>query len=134
MFQHILFPIDFSPSCVAMAAFVKRAGAIFNAHVTLIHVCDLASHNGFELYARRPDEIAEDHLALARNKLELFLHSDFPRNSCSRLLLAGNPGGVIVDTANKRKFDLIIMTTHAVGLRRMLLGSTTAKVLNGAAS
>ena len=132
MLQHILFPVDFSPSCVAMAAYVKRATAIFKAQVTLIHVSDLASHNGFELYARRPDEIAEDHRALARDKLELFLHSDFPSSSCSRLLLAGDPGSVIVETANKRKFDLIIMPTHAGRLRRMLLGSTTAKVLSGA--
>jgi nucleotide-binding universal stress UspA family protein len=132
MFEHILFPVDFSPSCVAMAAYVQRAASIFGAQVTLVHVCDLASHNGFELYARRPDEIAEDHWSLARNNLDLFLKSEFPDNTYRRLLLAGDAGGVIVETARKGKFDLIIMPTHAGRFRRMLLGSTTTRVLNGA--
>jgi nucleotide-binding universal stress UspA family protein len=131
MFEHILFPVDFSPSCVAMAAYVQRAAAIFGAQVTLVHVCDLASHNGFELYARRPDQIAGDHWSLARTNLELFLKSEFP-GTCPRLLLAGDAGGVIVETAKKGKFDLIIMPTHAGRFRRMLLGSTTTRVLNAA--
>jgi hypothetical protein len=42
--QDILFPVDFSPSCVAMAPYVKRAAAIFGARVTLVHVFDLYSH------------------------------------------------------------------------------------------
>jgi hypothetical protein len=36
--QNILFPVDFSPSCVAMAAYVKRAAAIFGARVTLVAI------------------------------------------------------------------------------------------------
>ena len=43
--QNILFPVDFSPSCVAMAAYVKRVAAISGARVTLIHVFDLYSHD-----------------------------------------------------------------------------------------
>ena len=59
--QNILFPVDFSPSCTAMAAYVKRAAAICGARVTLVHVFDLTGHNGFELYVRPPAEIAEEH-------------------------------------------------------------------------
>jgi hypothetical protein len=33
MIQNILFPVDFSPSCIAMAAYVKRSAAIFSAKV-----------------------------------------------------------------------------------------------------
>jgi hypothetical protein len=39
--QNILFPVDFSPSCIAMAANVKRAAVIVGARVTLVHVFDL---------------------------------------------------------------------------------------------
>jgi hypothetical protein len=53
-------------------------------------MCDLAIHNGFGLYARPSDEIAEDHWNLARNKLELFLPSAFPSGTCRRWLLAGD--------------------------------------------
>src|SRR5882757_7140276 len=61
MIRSILFPIDFGPSCVAMAPYVKRAASIFGAKVTLVHACDLNSHSGFELYARPPGDIAEEH-------------------------------------------------------------------------
>ena len=132
MLQKILFPVDFSASCIAMAAYVERAATIFGASVTIVHVCDLAGHNGFELYARRADEIAEDHWNLARNKLELFLTSAFPGGASQRLLLAGEAASAISSAAKKSKFDLIMMPTHAGRFRRMFLGSTTAKVLNEA--
>jgi hypothetical protein len=49
--QKILFPVDFSPSCVAMAPFVRKAALMFLARVTLLHVVELAS-SGFELVVR----------------------------------------------------------------------------------
>jgi nucleotide-binding universal stress UspA family protein len=53
MLENILFPVDFSPSCVAMAAFVKRSAALFGAKVSMMYVVDPASHSGFELYLRQ---------------------------------------------------------------------------------
>jgi len=47
MIQKILFPVDFSPSLVGMAVYVKGAAAIFGAEVTLVHVFDLSSHDGY---------------------------------------------------------------------------------------
>jgi nucleotide-binding universal stress UspA family protein len=132
MIQKILFPVDFSPSCVGMAVYVKRAAAIFGAEVTLVHVCDLSSHDGFELLARTPDAIAEEHWNLARSKLEHFLNSQFPSTKSRTVLLAGDPSALIMMQAKKGGFDLIMMPTHAGQFRQMLLGSTTAKVLSGA--
>ena len=132
MIRKILFPVDFSASCVAMAAYVKRAATIFGAEMTLAHVCDLSSHNGFELYVRTANEISQEHWDLARRQLDVFLSSDFPAANCPRMLLAGEVADLIAETARKNKFDLIIMPTHAERFRRMLLGSTTAKVLNEA--
>src|SRR5208282_5125401 len=90
MIQKILFPVDFSPSCVGMAAYVKRGATIFGAEVTLLHVCDLSSHDGFELLARPGVDIAEDHWELAKSKLELFLKPEFPAEVCPRILLVGD--------------------------------------------
>jgi hypothetical protein len=50
---NILFPVDFSASCVAMAPYVKREATLFGAKVSLMYVFDPASHNGFELYLMR---------------------------------------------------------------------------------
>src|SRR5258706_5397738 len=126
MIQRILFPVDFSPSCLAMAAYVRRAAEMFGAEVTIVHVCDLRSHNGFELYVRPVDEIAREHWSLAGSKLKLFLKSEFPAASCPRILLAGDAASMITETAKKNKFDLIVMPTHAGRFRRATLGSTTA--------
>ena len=130
--QNILFPVDFSPSCVAMAAYVKRAAAIFGARVTLVHVFDLYSHDGFQLYIRPLSEVAEEQQNLARDKLDSFLKVEFPLVECPRILSSGDAAAQIVQLAKTGRFDLIIMPTHAGLFRRMLLGSTTAKVLNDA--
>ena len=42
MIRKVLFPVDFSPGCVAMAQYVKRAADLFGARVTMVHVSDLS--------------------------------------------------------------------------------------------
>jgi nucleotide-binding universal stress UspA family protein len=130
--QNIMFPVDFSPSCAAMAAYVKRAAAIFGARVTLVHVFDLYSHDGFQLYVRPLSEVAEEQQNLAREKLDSFLNSEFPVRECPRILLSGDAATQITQLARTNRFDLLIMPTHAGLFRTTLLGSTTAKVLNHA--
>jgi nucleotide-binding universal stress UspA family protein len=132
MIEKILFPVDFSPSSAAMATHVKRAAAMFGSRVTLLHVSDLSSHNGFELYVRPPQEIAEAHWSVARSKLDSFLESEFPLAECPRMLLSGEAAAQIAEVARTGGFGLIVMPTHAGRFRQMLLGSTTAKVLNDA--
>jgi len=132
MIERILFPVDFSPSCAAMAAYVKRAAAMFGSQVALVHVCDLASHNGFELYMRPAREIADDHWGIARRRLDAFLEAEFPLPECPRILRSGEAAAQIAEVARTGKFDLIVLPTHADRFRQMLLGSTTAKVLNDA--
>jgi nucleotide-binding universal stress UspA family protein len=129
MIDRILFPVDFSPSCASMAPFVQRAATLFGSSVTLLHVCDLMSHDGFELYVRSPQEIAENHLCVAQAELKSFLAPQFPQGTCSRILRSGDPPAEIADVAVREDIDLIVMPTHAGRFRRLVLGSTTAKVL-----
>lgn len=131
---NILFPVDFSASCVAMAPYVKRAATLFGAKVSLMYVFDPASHNGFELYLMRGSgEIAEEHQTIARDRLNSFLQAEFPLSENPRIVVAGDAATQIAEVA-RNGFDLIIMPTHAGTFRRMLIGSTTAKVLNDADS
>jgi nucleotide-binding universal stress UspA family protein len=132
MIEKILFPVDFSPSCAAMAPYVKRAATMFGAQVSMVHVCDLASHNGFELLVRVPLEIAEEHQRIAEERLKSFLEAEFPPAASARILRSGEAAAEIAEVARTGGFDLIVMPTHAGRFRRMLLGSTTAKVLNDA--
>src|SRR5437762_2629007 len=130
--QNILFPVDFSPSCVAMAPYVKTAATILGARVTLVYVFDLYSRDAVQLYVRPLSEVAEEQQGLARDKLNSFLKSEFPLEEYPRILLSGDGARQIVHLARTNGFDLIIMPTHAGFCRRTMLGSTTAKVLNEA--
>lgn len=131
LITNILFPVDFSPSCVAMAAYVHRAATLFKAKVSLIHVFDPMSNNGFELYMRRLPEIAEERAKIARDKLNSFLRAEFPAPEHPRILFAGDAATKIAEAA-RNGFDLIVVPTHGGTFRHMLLGSTAAKILNDA--
>lgn len=132
MIEKILYPIDFSPSCTAMAPYVKRAAVMLGAKVSLVHVVNFASYNGFELYLRPISEVSEEHLNIGRKRLDLFLEAEFPLAQCPRILASGDAATQIAQVARDGGFDLIIMPTHSGIFRQMLLGSTTAKVLNDA--
>ncbi|HEY4010444.1 MAG TPA: universal stress protein, partial [Acidobacteriaceae bacterium] len=132
LIKKILYPVAFSPACVAMAAYVRRAAAIYQAQVTLLHVVDPASHSGFELYSRSPFEISEEHVTLGRERLAAFLAAQFSIDAYERIVTAGDAATEIAKTAREGRFDLIVMPTHTGFFRRMLLGSTTAKVLDDA--
>jgi nucleotide-binding universal stress UspA family protein len=134
MIERILFPVDFSALCGAMAGYVKRVAAMFQSEVTLVHVCDPHSHHGFEAHLRSaPREVADEQTGAARRNLESFLASEFPPETHPRILLFGDAATQIAEAARSGKFDLILMPTHTGRFRRVLLGSTTAKVLNDAA-
>jgi nucleotide-binding universal stress UspA family protein len=128
----ILYPVDFSPSCVAMAAYVKRAAALLGARVSLVHVVDPTGYNGLQLYVRPISEVLEEYLGIGRERLDSFLAGDFPVAQCPRILTSGDAATEIARVAREDRFDLIIMPTHAGIFRQMLLGSTTAKVINDA--
>ncbi len=133
LIENVLFPVDFSPSSIGMAAYVKRAAAMFGAQVSLVHVVNPISYNGLELYARSLYEVADEHLSIGRERLDSFLTAEFPVSECPRIVAAGDAATEIARVARESKFDLIVMPTHAGYFRRMLLGSTTAKVLDSAA-
>jgi len=128
----ILYPVDFSPSCVAMAAYVQRAAALLEARVSLIHVVDPTGYNGLQLYVRPISEVLEEHLGIGRERLDSFLAAEFPVAECPRILASGDAATEIARVAREDRFDLIVMPTHAGVFRQMLLGSTTAKVINDA--
>ena len=115
-----------------MAAYVKRAATLLGATVSLVHVVDPAGYNGLELYVRPLSEVSAEHLTIGRERLDSFLSMEFPVAHSPRILASGDAATEIARVARDGGFSLIIMPTHAGIFRRMLLGSTTAKVLNDA--
>jgi len=115
-----------------MAAYVKRAAALLRAKISLVHVVDPTGYNGLQLYIRPISEVSEEHLGIGRERLDSFLTAEFPVAQCPRILVSGDAATEIARVAREDRFDLIIMPTHSGIFRQMLLGSTTAKVINDA--
>jgi nucleotide-binding universal stress UspA family protein len=133
--EKILFPVNFSASCIAMSAYVKRAAALSNATVTLVHVIDpgdLDIFEQYELYVRPVADIVEDHRTVRSERLTSFMAAAFPPSTSPRILLSGDPATEISKLATEGNFDLIVMPTHAGRFRQTLLGSTAARVINDA--
>ncbi|MGH9353932.1 MAG: universal stress protein, partial [Terriglobia bacterium] len=64
--QKILFPVDFSPACVAAAPFIRRVANLHSAELTLLHVIEPFHFSAFELYVRPYPQVEADHRSLAR--------------------------------------------------------------------
>lgn len=137
--RRILFPTDFSAKSVSAAAYVAALTQKFGAEVTVMHV----SH-AHGTYAAVSDVSLPPAYALdlawsqlqeseAKEKMSEFVCSYFRHVPTVPLLFTGDPATTIVNRASDLSTDLIVITTHGSGvLRRMLLGSVTAKVLHDA--
>jgi nucleotide-binding universal stress UspA family protein len=117
--KKILFPIDFSQRCAALAPMVAGFVRQFHAAPTLLHVL--------------PEDATDEQRIEAQEDLNVFADSHFSGMSVCRGLTQGDAGKEIVEFAHEHKIDLIMMPTHGYGpFRRLLLGSVALKVLSDA--
>lgn len=133
----ILVPVDFSPPARAAT---RRAGALarhYGSELTLLHVDEIPFlfEAGERIAIRQADwesAVAADG-ARRRAELEVFESADLEGLTVRRLMRAGDPAQEVVRLAREDNADLIVMPTHGYGpIRRLLLGSVTAKVLHDA--
>jgi nucleotide-binding universal stress UspA family protein len=124
MFQikKILFPVDFSDKARKAAPYAGALAARFDAELILVHVVEPPTYN---------TSLAESH----GSHWESFA-SAFSGNHLHvrRLTEHGDEAAPkIIHCAKVHHADLIMMPTHGLGMyRRLILGSTTAKVLHDA--
>jgi nucleotide-binding universal stress UspA family protein len=136
MYKHILLPTDGSPlSARAVAAGVQLAKSL-GASVTALHVAPPATPVVFKRklpvgYAT-PDEHAaliEREAAKALGTVEKAAKSAGVPIRLEKIV-GDFPAETILDTAKRRKCDLIVMASHGrSGIAAVLLGSETQKVL-----
>ncbi len=122
-FSHILFPVDFSARCRAAAGFVVSIARVFGARVTLLNVIPAAIFPVDFNYA--------DAEANAAHRLGQFARDEFPKVNIHCSVEIGDVADEISAYGESSQADLIAMPSHGYGsFRRMLIGSTTAKVLH----
>jgi nucleotide-binding universal stress UspA family protein len=118
--KKILFPVDFSEKCIGAARYVEAFAGRFEAELMLLHVVTDGEHT-----------LANELFPMKKAQLESFLADELKYYSTQRICVLGDPAEEIVETANSWQPDLVMMPTFGVGrFRRLLLGSTTAKILH----
>ncbi len=129
-FRKILFPIDYSEPCQAVAPYVKEMIRHFSADLTLVHAYGPEALASSELALTNPELPAQVRI-LVEQRLRDFALETFPGEHVETIAELGEPGGVIHKIVQHQGTDVVMLATHGRGpIRRFLLGSVTAKVLH----
>lgn len=137
MFQHILLPTDGSKLSDRAVQRGIELAAELGSHVTAVHIIPefrLMADESFALptsadLKRRYDKEAKGRAEKLLTKIGERAKAAGVKYDC--LSIMGDvPYEHIIETAKKKKCDLIMMASHGRrGLSGLLLGSETAKVL-----
>ncbi len=128
MFRHILFPVDFSTQSIDAIRPVRDWAARLGAKVSLLHV--LETGNSIDWYSYLALADVESIRNDARRRLKDLAASGFDGVPHLAELKEGDAARSIIQYARDNAVDLIMMPTTGQGrLRRLLIGSVTAKVL-----
>jgi nucleotide-binding universal stress UspA family protein len=136
--KHILFPVDYSPRCLATVPFVSDFARHSGAKVTVLQVV-LPPTMVYPVDTAWPvtgpdlENLREIGQSRVRAFSQEHFGSELSQGQIEALCELGDPASVIRDFAEDHSVDLIMMPTHGQGrFRSLLLGSVTAKVLHDA--
>jgi len=132
-FRRILFPVDYSEPCRALAPYVRDMTGHFSADLTLVHAYNLGSFATAEIDLAEPGLIDECR-EIEQQRLKDFAAEMFGARP-ETVAEDSEPGTLITEVVTRKNIDLVMMPTHGHGpLRRLLLGSVTGKVLHDVSS
>jgi nucleotide-binding universal stress UspA family protein len=127
MFQHILVPTDFGEAAGRALAIGVEMAHKFGSKLTLVHAYDVA----VMAYAEGLNWPLESFESEARRTLEQALAEVKARYPKAEAVLVRGPAWEqILEVANARGVDLIVMGTHGRrGVSRALMGSQAERVV-----
>lgn len=135
MFKHILLATDGSAACDAAARMAVSLARVHGARLTAIYVVDpypylgigQANPMGFQAYMQAAHVHAGKALGRAA---ELCDDGGAPVTMETRIVEEATTAHGIAQVAHDEGADLIVVGSHGHGaLRKLMLGSTTTKVL-----
>jgi universal stress protein A len=129
----ILVPIDFSRESEKALRYAASFAKLFGARLALLHVAEPMTPPDFEWFPLAVDE--EKYLAACRDHLASIVarHKIDPAILESATVSQGRAFHEITDVAGTLKASLIIISTHGyTGVKHVLLGSTTERVVRHA--
>ena len=124
MYQHILVPLENSPTDQVILDHIRDLARWAKSQVTLLHVADGLMARNQERFGES-EEMREDLEYLEKRKAELAAEGFQVR----AILECGDPAKLIISTADSEKCDLIAMSTHGHRfLGDLVLGSVASEV------
>lgn len=136
--RNILVALDLSRDAEAILGPVTRLAQLIQAHVTLIHVVQAVFEFG---RVAAPHSVALDPAIVeaARTEAQRKLDRIADRlrshglSVSARVTVGLSAPGSLLEALEEERFDLIALSTYGSGgMRRLLVGSTTAKVIRRA--
>jgi nucleotide-binding universal stress UspA family protein len=135
MYKHILFPSDGSKASEHVLQYVCELAQKFNAEVTVLHAYEfLEVIPVYETTYAYLDEL-ENYLESQSSQIANEIRQKLEQHNLNvhTAVIKGDPGYSIVNTAEEKKCDLIVMGSRGLGpVKRFLLGSVSHYVVNHA--
>jgi nucleotide-binding universal stress UspA family protein len=134
--EKILFPINFAENFEPLVPWVATFAKKFGASVYVLFVAqDLSDFTSFYVPHGNIKGFQEEVLKAAQEKMSAAAKEHFKdMPGVETLVLVGPPADKIVEAANQKGVDLIIMGTHGrKGVEHAIFGSVCEKVIRQAA-
>lgn len=124
--QHILVPLDFSSDAEQALDYAVTFAQQFQARLTLLHVIYIPATAEVNLsaYFAQMENGAQQRMETYQKRLE------DAGLAAKTIIIRGNPYHGIVEMAQDKQVDLIIIGTHGhTGFQHLLLGSVAERVV-----
>jgi nucleotide-binding universal stress UspA family protein len=132
----ILFATDLSRNSLYAFGHAVQIARQCNARITVLHVVEpVAGALGHWVKEKVEEEECTHSIEAIRGLLERFCEVMDKDRTCMELVAdilvrIGEPAGMILGTAEEKRFDILVLGTHAKGLlKNALLGSVSRRVL-----
>jgi len=131
--RRILVPLDFSPPSTRAMRFAREWAKLFGSEVYLLHVVEPIGTSA-RFQKSSVGAIPRDIVSQARVCLEELARTEFSQPIRTRIAVRnGKAFDQIAAAARDFRIDVIVIATHGrTGLKHMLLGSTTERVVRHA--
>lgn len=129
-YSQVLAPVDFSDSSIAALQQASAIAKLHDAQLTVMHVVEPRVPTPYDTLVESLDEVRDR----AIETMDKFLANvELPQAPQHKTVVIGPADDQIVSVAREHGADLIVMgTVGRSGLGRLLLGSTTERVLRNA--
>jgi nucleotide-binding universal stress UspA family protein len=132
--KKILLPVDFPNASLRVLHQAATLAHHFHSEIVMLHVVTAQSHA-----AGVPEDgpalagwdILAETVRAAQKNLDQSLGPELDGIAIQRVLVKGDPARAILQTARVENADLIMMPSHGYTFNQFLMGSVTAKILNG---